>query len=48
MLGVVGWRLEVWTVYFSEMLVCAYKSTWRYNPEDQHSVLHCHENLKLL
>jgi hypothetical protein len=27
--------LKVETLCFSEMLVSAYKSTWRYNPEDQ-------------
>jgi hypothetical protein len=33
-------------VCFSRMLVCTYKSTWRYNPEDQHQHLHLRENLR--
>lgn len=36
---------NVETVCFSETLVCTYKSTPRYNPEDQRQHLHIRQNL---
>jgi hypothetical protein len=38
--------LKMKTVCSSETLVSIYKSTWRYNPEEQCWHLHHHENLK--
>jgi hypothetical protein len=34
------------TVYLVETLVSTYKSTRRYNPEEQHGLLHRRKNLK--
>jgi hypothetical protein len=34
------------TACFFATMVCTYKSTWRYNPEDQHRHIHRRENLK--
>jgi hypothetical protein len=38
--------LKMEVVCSSETLVSTFKSTWRYNQEDQHRHLHCRENLK--
>jgi hypothetical protein len=41
-----GLQLKMEAVCSSETLVSTFKSTWHYNPEDQHRHLHRRENLR--
>jgi hypothetical protein len=44
LLGCITLKMKV--VDVSETLVCTYKYTWCYNPEDKHRHFHRRENLK--